>query len=62
MKIGDRFECEDFLGFIFITSISDTEVRLKYEHVSGEDYYTKMEINEFSFNRYTNRFHNWLSV
>ena len=60
-NIGDKFESKDFLGFVFITSISDTEIHLTYQHVSGEDYHDKISIDNFNHNKYCGNFYGFIS-
>jgi len=60
VKIGDRFECKDFLGFVFVTAVSDAEICLTYEHVSGENYHDKISVDKFNLYKCTGHFYGWM--
>lgn len=50
---GSRFKSKDFLGWIYVGSVSKDCVLLKYEHVSGTDYMVWISIEKFNYNMRT---------
>lgn len=58
--IGTRFQSTDFLGWIYISNITEDGYHLKLEHVSGSDYFEFISKEKFKLNRMISKYHTFI--